>query len=184
MKKLRPYPAGVYPISKDHPEYPLHKSQWAAAGVDIERPSPHHRVKRALEVEAEAAVLRDVERFIAAYGPNAVIASLHRAGVLPLANLPPVDNAEREIFRLISNEVARARNLMPARHDMFVALTEELGEVAKALIDQKYKTTGTDFDVLTELVQVAAVAVRIATEGDAGFLYEPPPEIRYARRKL
>lgn len=27
-----------YPVSKDDPEYPLHKSQWAAAGVDIEHP--------------------------------------------------------------------------------------------------------------------------------------------------
>jgi hypothetical protein len=94
-----------------------------------------------------------------------------------------VDRAEREIFRLITNEVARARNLVPGRTDMFVALTEEVGQLAQALIDQKYKAARNDtqfhLNVLAEAVQVAAMAVRIATEGDAGFNYEPPPEIQF-----
>jgi hypothetical protein len=135
-----------------------------------------------------------------AYGAHALIEVLRKAGHLPApANVPapPVDPAEREIFRLISNEVARARNLMPGRTDMFVALTEEVGELAQALIDQKYKAAVlagvkkkphlmdmANLAVLREAVQVGAMAVRIATEGDEGFRYEPPAEIKYATPRM
>jgi hypothetical protein len=54
---------------------------------------------------------------------------------------------------------------------MLAALTEEVGELAQALIDHsRGKTTASH--VFKEAIQVAAMAIRVAEEGDASFPYE------------
>lgn len=57
-------------------------------------------------------------------------------------------------------EVARARAKFPAPAGLLCALTEEVGEVAKALLDEPRAR------LYRECVQVACVATRLATEGD------------------
>lgn len=58
-------------------------------------------------------------------------------------------------------EVARARSKFPGNDLTTIALTEEVGELAKALLDESPSR------VRSEAVQVAAMAVRVAIDGDA-----------------
>ena len=57
-------------------------------------------------------------------------------------------------------EVARAKRLFPKPDGLMTALTEEVGEVARAVLDE------TDERIREECVQVAAMAMRLAEEGD------------------
>lgn len=57
-------------------------------------------------------------------------------------------------------EVGRARGLFPSPAGLLAALTEEVGELAKAILDESPER------VRAEAIQVAAVALRIAAEGD------------------
>ena len=68
-------------------------------------------------------------------------------------------------------EINRARRKFPANTDMMSALTEEVGELAKALIDHKHGK-GNPAEVFAEAVQVAAMAYRVAMEGSAEFPYK------------
>ena len=60
----------------------------------------------------------------------------------------------------IGYEVGRARRKFPSPEASMCALTEEVGELAKALLDESHER------VIEEAIQVAAMAVRVATEGD------------------
>lgn len=64
----------------------------------------------------------------------------------------------------IVQEVKRARTKFPGNKMLLAALTEEVGELAKALL-QKLPAD----EVRKEAIQVCAVAVRIIEEGDASF---------------
>ena len=64
----------------------------------------------------------------------------------------------------IQAEVTRARHLYPGNANRLAALMGEAGEAANALL----KREGRD-RVRAECVQVAAMAIRLAEEGDAGF---------------
>lgn len=57
-------------------------------------------------------------------------------------------------------EVRRAADLFPKPDGLLAALTEEVGEVARAMLDE---TEQRRYD---ECVQVAAMAMRLALEGD------------------
>lgn len=57
-------------------------------------------------------------------------------------------------------EVSRAIKKFPMPNACLAALTEELGELAKALMDEPSGR------VYSEAVQVAAMACRVAIEGD------------------
>lgn len=72
-------------------------------------------------------------------------------------------NADQETLELIAAEVVRARTKFPGNKHLTVALMEEVGELAQAILQDKPK------QILKEAVQVAAVAVRIIEEGDAAF---------------
>ena len=61
----------------------------------------------------------------------------------------------------VQNEIFRARKKFPTNDLLMVALTEEVGELAKALVDEPKDR------VYEEAIQVACVAIRIATEGDS-----------------
>jgi len=64
----------------------------------------------------------------------------------------------------LANEVRRAREKFPGSRFLLAALTEELGEVARALLQRQGKER-----VRKEALQVACVAMRLFEEGDATF---------------
>lgn len=57
-------------------------------------------------------------------------------------------------------EIERARRKFPDSAHMMVALSEEHGELARALLDESWDR------VRAEAIQVACCAIRIATESD------------------
>ncbi len=64
----------------------------------------------------------------------------------------------------VNRELKRARRLHPGREQLTVALMEEVGELAQALLQGKRRTW-----IVAEALQVAVVAIRIAEEGDGSF---------------
>lgn len=70
------------------------------------------------------------------------------------------DVASKELF----DEIKRARAKFPDNKHLLAALMEEVGELAQALADNHGKQR-----VREEAIQVACVAIRIATEGDSDF---------------
>lgn len=68
-------------------------------------------------------------------------------------------SSQRFIIEVLS-EVEFAREKFPEPDGLMTALTEEVGELAKALMDEP------NVNVYKEAIQVAAMACRIATEGD------------------
>jgi NTP pyrophosphatase (non-canonical NTP hydrolase) len=77
-------------------------------------------------------------------------------------------------FNAIRAEVARARKLHPGNHHLFLALVEEVGEIAEAM------QRGDSEHARQEAVQVACLAVRLIEENDASWFSaksdEKPPE--------
>lgn len=67
----------------------------------------------------------------------------------------------RTIYGEVEREVARSREKFPGNRKMLAALDEEVGELARALLDNDPAQRR------LEAVQVAATAIRIAEEGDA-----------------
>lgn len=61
-------------------------------------------------------------------------------------------------------EMKRARRKFPGNALLVVALAEEVGELARELLQN-----GNTAHARKEAIQVACVAMRIATEGDATF---------------
>ncbi len=86
--------------------------------------------------------------------------SLHE-DVISSAFLSGVDVA---FLRDVAAEVVRAREQWPGRRHLITALMEEVGELAKALLDCE----GTE-RVRAEAIQVAGLAMRIAVEGEEVF---------------
>lgn len=81
-----------------------------------------------------------------------------------------MDITEKQILQLRTNtsvadlerELAHARTKFPSNEHLLAALVEEVGELAKALLES-------DEGYYDEAIQVACVALRIATEGDPQF---------------
>lgn len=70
-------------------------------------------------------------------------------------------------------EMRRSRRNYPENNAMLAGLMEEVGELARAFLEQQGGGGALSGDVYTEALHVAAVALRIAEEGDAQFpLYE------------
>jgi hypothetical protein len=67
----------------------------------------------------------------------------------------------------VAAEVACARAKFPGNRHQYVALAEEVGEVAKALIEGESPEA-----IYAECVQVAAMAQRVAEDGDDDFRYD------------
>ena len=66
----------------------------------------------------------------------------------------------RDMLCRIEDELDRARTKFPEPTATMVALTEEVGELAKALLDESWE------NVRKEAIQVACMAIRVAIEGD------------------
>lgn len=92
----------------------------------------------------------------------------------------------KPIFEAIENELIFATNKFPSNRHTLTALTEEVGELSKALLDQ-FQALLYEFqdstpermedynqEIFKEAVQVASMAIRVMTEGDADFIYHPP----------
>lgn len=82
-------------------------------------------------------------------------------------------------FLDVEEEVERARGKFPDTAKLSLAMTEEFGEVVKALLDQEQKPEKglTSREVYEEIVQAAAMAARLATEGDTLFPKYKPQEV-------
>lgn len=90
----------------------------------------------------------------------------------------------------VEREVASSRAKFPSNKNMIVALTEEVGELAKGFLDleqgKHHRPTdaAASCDIYEEAVQVAAMGLRIALEGDAGFgKYNVGHAVKMAVRK-
>lgn len=80
------------------------------------------------------------------------------------------------VFEDIQFELHQARCKFPDNRHVMNALTEEVGELAQALLHINYEhgKKKTHRDVYQEAIQVAVMAIRIATEGDSTLpAYEP-----------
>lgn len=71
----------------------------------------------------------------------------------------------------VREEMDRARAKVPGNRFMLAALTEEVGELARALLQSRSRE-----EVQAEAIQVACVALRIVEEGDATFSDVTPEE--------
>ncbi len=91
--------------------------------------------------------------------------------------------------RMASNidaELVNARIKFPTNDFIFAALVKKVGGVAMTLVDQAREESNpgekikqhfiSDADIYKKLVQVAAMAVRLAQEGDPEFIYGPPEQ--------
>lgn len=90
------------------------------------------------------------------------------------------DNAHRRLWsddgkmiRAIRGELHQAREAFPNTRYLHAALIEEVGELAQALMEHSRGGNKTATEVYHEAIQVAAMAIRIGTEGDPDFAYEP-----------
>lgn len=87
--------------------------------------------------------------------------------------------SNKDVISDIEDELKKARNAWPKNHHMMNALTEEVGELAQALLHMNFeKGKKTHKDVYKEAIQVATMAIRVATEGDST-LPEYDPERGY-----
>ena len=71
---------------------------------------------------------------------------------------------EIEFCLEVLQEIASAREKFPSSKHSMCALTEEVGELAKALLDESWER------VRAEAVQVACMAMRVALDGDASLV--------------
>ncbi len=78
------------------------------------------------------------------------------------------------IIKMVTDEVESAREKFPKTTHMLAALVEEVGELSQALMEHDRQQGTSVQECLREAIQVAAMAVRIAAEGDDNFLYEFP----------
>lgn len=67
---------------------------------------------------------------------------------------------ETDFLEAVWDEVRRARAKFTSSSGAMCALTEEVGELAKAVLDEPWA------NVRAEAVQVAAMALRVALDGD------------------
>lgn len=83
--------------------------------------------------------------------------------------------SDSEAFEMVRDELQRARAEFPEHRNQLAALQEEVGELSKALLEHDFGDA-TKNDVLREAIQAAAMAIRVATEGDTSFEYDNPDD--------
>lgn len=80
-----------------------------------------------------------------------------------------------EFLAAVNQEVARAREKFPSSRLSMAALTEEVGELAQAMLKVAAGKWPKE-RIQEEAIQVAAMAVRVATEGDPSFTQYTEPD--------
>lgn len=85
---------------------------------------------------------------------------------------------DRYMLGEIVRELGRARAKFPGVEHMTCAAMEEMGEVARALLQLEHEPAKgkRSVDVAGECIQLAAMAIRIATEGDTTYTRYDPAE--------
>ena len=78
------------------------------------------------------------------------------------------------VINMIRGELDAAREKFPGSEHRMVALGEEFGELCQAMMQHDVDGSQTVPMVLREAVQVAAMAIRVAVDGDANFAYAFP----------
>ena len=83
--------------------------------------------------------------------------------------------ANYHILGDVEAELNKARGAFPDPVDSLPALVEEVGELSQALLQHKHQPLKniTHRDIYNEAIQVAVMAIRVASEGDPNFTYEP-----------
>ena len=77
----------------------------------------------------------------------------------------------------IDQELQNARHKFPMPNKTFRALVEEVGELAKAMLDfdiayqAEENLAAARLEVFSEAIQVATMAIRVAEEGDSESTY-------------
>lgn len=74
-------------------------------------------------------------------------------------------------YQHITDELVNARSKFPGTGHNFDALVEEVGELAKALLEQHQEPSKgiKSKDVYAEAIQCAVMAIRVAEEGDKNY---------------
>ena len=75
------------------------------------------------------------------------------------------------VMKMITDELVAAREAFPENTHKLAALMEEVGELAQSMMHHDRKLGVSVHEVLREAVQVGAMAIRVAVEGDDNFLY-------------
>lgn len=75
------------------------------------------------------------------------------------------------LFYCLRGELLGAEDKFPGNADNLAALQEKVGELANALLEHKYGNAENEA-VFAEAVQVAAMALKIARNGDESFPYK------------
>jgi len=83
-----------------------------------------------------------------------------------------ISERDHDMLVAIKKELRDARCNFPTNEDQLDALYEEVGELSQALLQHKHED-GNKTRITKEAVQVAAMAIRIATEGDDSYPYDP-----------
>ncbi len=78
------------------------------------------------------------------------------------------DGDDGDFLSEVHSEVLRARTKFPSSRLVLAALTEEVGELAQAMLKVAAGKWPKE-RIRDEAVQVAAMALRVATEGDPTF---------------
>jgi hypothetical protein len=85
------------------------------------------------------------------------------------------DEQDYRFLSDVADEIERARQKFPSSNLVLAAATEELGETSHAMLLHA-AGKGPIEDIWKEAVQLAAMAMRIATEGDPSFEVLPYTE--------
>ena len=72
----------------------------------------------------------------------------------------------------VADEIGRAIEKFPDNEHQLTAMNEEVGELNQAILENHHGDVPAK-EVYEEAIQVAAMAIRVATEGDHSFNYEP-----------
>ena len=75
-------------------------------------------------------------------------------------------------MRAIRGELQQHRSANPNTHYLMASLVESVGELMKTLVEQQVNNK-TAAEVFHESIKVATIAIRMGTEGDPDFPYEP-----------
>lgn len=85
--------------------------------------------------------------------------------------LDRLTNPDGIVITMVRGELDAARKKFPDNLHQLVALMEEVGELAQAMMEHDRDGSQTIQMVLRKAVQVASKAIRVATEGDENFAY-------------
>ncbi len=92
-----------------------------------------------------------------------------------MAHQPTLQDLDHEFVKRVIAEAKTARLKFPGPNPCLAALVEEVGELAQAMLHIREGKHSNWSRVIAEAVQVAVMAMRCATEGDATLGLEITP---------